>query len=440
MKNTNLFLYGIILVALLFFGYAPTTQAAIDDCPAGYEWQRMSGVGCVQINCATVPDGHYSYTSQCICGSSGSEWENAADPNKECNYSHDYASCPNCLYACVHLNEECPAAPGDATTNTNTVSTNKNINIVLNSNTAVNTSASANQNVNLLLANTALPSLSMPAITNNGSCTDECNKYLRDKKNAVVVSAEGVFPDCQCQIDVRDENGTLTQTISSDGPVVTTYTYDSSGALTDKSVINRTEEVEKVRKRLGYKYTEEQIDKLLDPTVIDKWFQDQTGKIVTATGLSEPQFWWQHFVAVLDHGFGGNSADFVDTHNFGRCGDSMQWLERDLVSQLHLGDDPEEPGQKHEAILSITGEKYGNFLNHTSILVRPAGITNSEWEDIVKELKKLSGGQEDNPGIQPNNLQNVDPRLMDAKVLDPYKKQITTVREFIKGWSYIRIS
>ena len=31
-------------------------------------------------------------------------------------------------------------------------------------------------------------------------------------------------------------------------------------------------------------------------------------------------------------------------------------------------------------------------------------------------------------------------KLLDAKVLDPYKKEVTTVRQFIKGWSYIRIS
>ncbi|KKW13761.1 MAG: hypothetical protein UY52_C0038G0001, partial [Parcubacteria group bacterium GW2011_GWC2_49_9] len=130
----------------------------------------------------------------------------------------------------------------------------------------------------------------------------------------------------------------------------------------------------------------------------------------------------------------------VGIGGFNQVGAARPHLAAFLRHAARRRDDADEPGQKHEAMLSITGEKYGNMLNHTSLMVRPPGITNAEWEDIVKELKNLSGGEESNPGMLPGSLSNIDPRLLDAKVLDPYKKQTTTVREFIKGWSYIRIS
>jgi hypothetical protein len=92
---------------------------------------------------------------------------------------------------------------------------------------------------------------------------------------------------------------------------------------------------------------------------------------------------------------------------------------------------------KHsEAMLSITGEKYGNMINHVGLMVRPKGISNVAWADMVSELmSKTQKG-----GLSANDLKNVDPRLLDAKVLDPYFKKTLTVREFIKGWSVIKIS
>lgn len=79
-------------------------------CPPGYIYKRMSGVECVQKDCyeGKIPDAHLSYTGQCVCGSSGSMYENSEDPNKECAYDSSHKSCPGCVYACVHLNEECP--------------------------------------------------------------------------------------------------------------------------------------------------------------------------------------------------------------------------------------------------------------------------------------------------------------------------------------------
>lgn len=440
MKYLSLVCVGGCLGMLIMLIGAMPAAAAIEDCPTGYEFQPSSGVGCVQINCGLVPDAHYSYTSRCICGSAGSVNENPADPNKACYYGNDYSACPGCLFACVHIDEDCPDDTPAATVNTNTTSaTNTNVNSTprVSTNASLNVNQSVNQNVHA--DNSVAPSPSTSG-TGSADCTDVCAKYLRGRNNATVVSANGNPPDCTCQIDVQ-QGGEVSQTIKVEGPIETTYTFDpATGALLSRQIINRQDEIERIRQRLGYRYTEAQIDELLAPEKVEAWFHQQMSPIETSTNMLNPQFWWQHVVAILDHGFNGNSADFVDVHNFGRCGDSMQWLERNLSSEMHLGDNPDEPGQKHEAMLSITGEKFSNLLNHTSLLIRPAGISNMEWEDIVTELKQLSGGAEGNPGIVPTKLDRVDPRLLDAKVLDPYKKEITTVREFIKGWSYIRIS
>lgn len=101
MKKYLFFLLSVFLILL-------TALASAKECPPGYEWQRMSGVGCVQSDCNDIPDAHYSYTRSCVCGSSGSINENPEDPNKECRRSNDYESCPGCVYACVHSDEDCP--------------------------------------------------------------------------------------------------------------------------------------------------------------------------------------------------------------------------------------------------------------------------------------------------------------------------------------------
>lgn len=84
-----------------------------EQCPPGYHFERMSGVGCVQTNCkeGKIPSAHLSYTGQCICGSAGSIAENPSDPNKACRLPASCAPCPGCVYACVKTNEECPPIP-----------------------------------------------------------------------------------------------------------------------------------------------------------------------------------------------------------------------------------------------------------------------------------------------------------------------------------------
>lgn len=81
-----------------------------NGCPPGYTWTPQAGINCSQTNCYPdqIPNAHYSYEGYCVCGSSGSIAENAADPNKECAYPPNYAKCPGCIYECVKLDEDCP--------------------------------------------------------------------------------------------------------------------------------------------------------------------------------------------------------------------------------------------------------------------------------------------------------------------------------------------
>lgn len=81
------------------------------ECDPGYEWSPQSGVGCIQANCNDITHAHWSYEGYCVCGSSGSMFEDPSDPNKECAYGPDKESCAGCVYACVHLDEECPQEP-----------------------------------------------------------------------------------------------------------------------------------------------------------------------------------------------------------------------------------------------------------------------------------------------------------------------------------------
>lgn len=73
-------------------------------CAPGYEWQRMSGVGCVQKDCSAA-GGHYSYTKRCICSFVDSK---PGDPTKACFRPSNYLACPSCVFACVGPDTECP--------------------------------------------------------------------------------------------------------------------------------------------------------------------------------------------------------------------------------------------------------------------------------------------------------------------------------------------
>lgn len=94
------------LALLLVFSFS-TIAAAQRECAPGWSWSRRV-VACVQTNCNSVQHAHYGYAGDCVCGSSGSIRENPNDPNIECSHPRDHATCPGCVYACVHRGQQCP--------------------------------------------------------------------------------------------------------------------------------------------------------------------------------------------------------------------------------------------------------------------------------------------------------------------------------------------
>jgi hypothetical protein len=102
-----LLLAGGVLAVLLAGVWALEARAQETICPPGFEWQRMSGVGCVQSNCTEV-GGRYTYTVDCQC----------AEGQKACYTPVDYSDfdqtncsiwCPGSqLVACVEQDALCP--------------------------------------------------------------------------------------------------------------------------------------------------------------------------------------------------------------------------------------------------------------------------------------------------------------------------------------------
>lgn len=96
---------GLMLAAILGMRTFRSAQAQEPECPPGFEWQRMSGVGCVQSDCLSIPNAKLSYTTACIC----------LDGYKACYEPVDstgVACGPNCpvskLVACVQPDAACP--------------------------------------------------------------------------------------------------------------------------------------------------------------------------------------------------------------------------------------------------------------------------------------------------------------------------------------------
>jgi len=427
--KTGKFKSAIFLTIFCLGLFSIENTSALDsgDCKPGYEWEPRSGVGCVQKNCKDIPNAHFGYVKDCVCGSSGNIQENDKDPNKECYYPADHKSCPKCVYACVHHDEECPGIKTEAEKESS--ENNKEEAIKNNSGT---TAGNQNTKTNSATAPAIRPTLSTLSVSKR-NCEGYCKGLKMGGLYDEVLEASGEYPNCKCVVDIRGNDNILVKTISQNGDKVTTHEFNpKTGSLTKRTTISRQAERERINKQQGYKYSEEEVDALLDDEKLEKWFQFMMKDIDTRTSMLDPQFWWQHMVAIWDHGY-GNSASFVDTYNFGRCGDSMQWLEQNLTRDVKLNG---KNDLRSEVMLSITGEKYGNTLNHVGLMIRPKGISNIAWADIVSELSSKARKGE----MTGNDLKNVDPRLLDAKVLDPYFKKTTTVREFIKNWSIIKIS
>lgn len=109
----------LLLVALLALTFVPClirqARAQGPECPPGFFWRRMSGVGCMQEGCLDIANAKYSYTGACIC----------LEGYKGCYEPVDYTAfdgskcgpfCPNStLVACVEPDAPCPGeepAPG----------------------------------------------------------------------------------------------------------------------------------------------------------------------------------------------------------------------------------------------------------------------------------------------------------------------------------------
>ena len=99
-----------IIILLSLFPQSQQSATAQDEgpeCPPGFFWDRLSGVGCVQESCLSIPNAKYSYTSSCIC----------VEGYKSCTTPVDHAGlacepfCPAAaLVACVPPDQPCPGA------------------------------------------------------------------------------------------------------------------------------------------------------------------------------------------------------------------------------------------------------------------------------------------------------------------------------------------
>ncbi len=120
--------------SLLVLLFLLSISASAVECPPGFEWQRMSGVGCVQSDCNTRPHAHWSYTRACICSS----MDNIDDPEEDkysnpCYRSVDYESfdrskcgafCPSSyLEECILPDQLCPGETTTTTASTSTTTT-----------------------------------------------------------------------------------------------------------------------------------------------------------------------------------------------------------------------------------------------------------------------------------------------------------------------------
>ncbi|NYZ78774.1 hypothetical protein H0N99_01355 [Candidatus Micrarchaeota archaeon] len=77
------------------------------ECPPGFHWERMSGVGCVQDDCA-AKGGGYTYTKECWCGDTVRACYGAVNYSgfdaKKCS-----SFCPISKFiGCADANGKCP--------------------------------------------------------------------------------------------------------------------------------------------------------------------------------------------------------------------------------------------------------------------------------------------------------------------------------------------
>lgn len=501
----------IVLIYSLFLLLLLSITTA-NECKNGYSYSEYFH-RCVQTSCEDgVRYSHYSSTGGCVCGSSGSMFEDENDPNKECYYPSDYESCPGCIYACLHKDEECPEKFAkkepepldidgvltgdikilsekeieekkkkeeeqeweDKTTNwlgelmdklfptKEEDKDNKDKELLEQLNAAWTKTATEEERNPYEITGQGIeggknisdeelkdifrwPSLKddnkqeedeekkdIQENNEDAKCKASCTKFYGHLEGAEILSSGMQNGKCECIVDIKDEKDRVMQSIKAVDEVVTTYTFDKRGKLLDKKVVDKVAEKEAVRKAQQNKYSEQEIDKLLKDEEIVDWFEEKMKGISTETKVWHPKFWWQHAKSLKDLGMEDN-ASFVYENGHGRCGESMNWLEQELQKKINL-----EDGKKEEAMISITGEKYGGMLNHVGLIIRPEGLSNEEWNDFVLELRAgATGDKKKTKGISVRDMKTMDERILKARVLDPYFKKTSTVEEFMEGWSYV---
>ena len=62
---------AVLLIFSVFLAFSTewvsSGRAQSPECPLGFHWDRLSGVGCVQSNCLDITNGKYTYTGICSC-------------------------------------------------------------------------------------------------------------------------------------------------------------------------------------------------------------------------------------------------------------------------------------------------------------------------------------------------------------------------------------
>ena len=57
----------VLIIFSVTLTCATPSNAQSPECPPGFHWDRLSGVGCVQTTCLDLSSAKYTYTSSCSC-------------------------------------------------------------------------------------------------------------------------------------------------------------------------------------------------------------------------------------------------------------------------------------------------------------------------------------------------------------------------------------
>lgn len=117
-RHTMIMVTAVLLAATAWLLSCVAPAQAQVECPPGFHFNPMSGTGCVQDDCGTIPESHFDYTGHCVCNEG---YSGCSEPINDPGY--DTASCfPFCpssrLITCVSYLSTCP---GEEPANTSTI-------------------------------------------------------------------------------------------------------------------------------------------------------------------------------------------------------------------------------------------------------------------------------------------------------------------------------